>query len=54
MADYLINKHSIATVDGAVFGSEGEGYLQIAYSCSTEECERGVERLARALKELRR
>lgn len=54
VADYLINKHSIATVDGAVFGSEGEGYLRIAYSCSTEECERGVERLARALKGLRR
>ncbi|MCE2451586.1 MAG: aminotransferase class I/II-fold pyridoxal phosphate-dependent enzyme, partial [Nitrospinae bacterium] len=39
VADYLLNEHAIATVNGAVFG--GEGYLRIAYSCSTEECERG-------------
>ena len=52
VADYLLNEHAIATVNGAVFG--GEGYLRIAYSCSTEECERGVERLAVALEELRK
>jgi len=54
VADYLLNAHAIATVDGAVFGPGGEGYLRIAYSCSTEECERGVERLAEALEGLRR
>ncbi len=52
VADYLLNEYAIATVNGAVFG--GEGYLRIAYSCSTEECERGVERLAAALEQLRK
>lgn len=51
VASHLLNEHAIATVNGAVFG--GEGYLRIAYSCSTEECERGVERLAAALERLR-
>lgn len=49
MADYLLNEHGIATVSGSVFGAAGEGYLRLAYSCSTEECERGVKRLADAL-----
>jgi aspartate/methionine/tyrosine aminotransferase len=53
MADYLINEYGIATVAGSVFGDAGEGYLRIAYSCSTEECERGVARLATALNALR-
>jgi aspartate/methionine/tyrosine aminotransferase len=49
MAEYLLDEHGIATVAGSVFGDAGEGYLRIAYSCSTEECRRGVERLAEAL-----
>lgn len=52
-ADFLLQKHAIATVAGSVFGSGGEGYLRIAYSCSTEECARGVQRLRDALDELR-
>ena len=53
MADYLINDYGIATIAGSVFGDAGEGYLRIAYSCSTEECERGVAKLAAALNALR-
>ena len=53
LADYLLNDHGIATVAGSVFGDAGEGYLRIAYSCSTAECERGVARLASALEALR-
>jgi len=49
VADYLLNEHAIATIDGGVFGKAGEGYLRIAYSCSSEECEKGVERLKTAL-----
>jgi len=48
IADYLLNEHGIATIAGSVFGSAGEGYLRIAYSCSTEECIRGIERLKKA------
>jgi aminotransferase len=53
MADYLLSEHGIATVAGSVFGDAGEGYLRIAYSCSTEECASGVERLSAALGALR-
>lgn len=52
VADYLLNEHGIATVAGSVFGSAGEGHLRLAYSCSTEECERGVVRLKKALESL--
>lgn len=53
LADYLLNEHGIATVAGSVFGDAGEGYIRIAYSCSTAECEKGVARLATALNALR-
>lgn len=49
VADYLLEEHAIATIAGSVFGPAGEGYIRIAYSCSKEDCERGVERLALAL-----
>ena len=52
IAQYLLNEHYIATVSGSVFGTAGEGYLRLAYSCSTDECERGVARLATALSSL--
>lgn len=49
LARHLLDEHHIAVVDGGVFGKEGKGHLRISYSCSTEDCRRGVERLARAL-----
>ena len=49
VAAYLLEEHAIATIAGSVFGPAGEGYVRIAYSCSKEDCERGVERLASAL-----
>lgn len=49
VADYLLAKHGIATVAGSVFGSSGEGHLRMAYSCSAEECARGIEKLRSAL-----
>jgi aspartate/methionine/tyrosine aminotransferase len=49
LADYLLTQHGIAGVSGSVFGTAGEGFLRFAYSCSTEECERGVARLKTAL-----
>ena len=52
VADYLLNEHAIATIDGGVFGKAGEGYLRIAYSCSSEECEKGIERLKIALENI--
>jgi aminotransferase len=54
VAEYLLREHGIATVAGSVFGTAGEGHLRIAYSCSTEECRRGIDRLHQALSQLRR
>ncbi len=53
MADWLLSEYGIASVAGSVFGSAGEGYLRLAYSCSTEECRRGVARMAEALSTLK-
>ncbi|QEN09651.1 pyridoxal phosphate-dependent aminotransferase [Oceanispirochaeta crateris] len=53
MADYLIQEYGIATVAGSVFGTSGEGHIRIAYSCSTEECTRGVAVLKEALAALK-
>ena len=53
LADYLLREHGIATVAGSVFGTAGEGHLRIAYSCSTDECRRGIDRLREALSQLR-
>ncbi len=53
MADYLIDDYGIATVAGSVFGTSGEGHIRIAYSCSTDECARGVVILKKALAALR-
>ena len=49
LAGWLLSEHGIATVAGSVFGPAGEGHLRLAYSCSTEECQRGVGKLKDAL-----
>jgi len=54
VAEHLLRQHGIATVAGSVFGAAGEGHLRIAYSCSTEECSRGIDRLKLALSQLPR
>jgi aminotransferase len=54
VAEYLLREHGIATVAGSVFGAAGEGHIRIAYSCSTEECRRGIDRLQQALSRLTR
>jgi aminotransferase len=53
IAEYLLREHGIATVSGGVFGAAGEGHLRIAYSCSTDECRQGIDRLQQALSQLR-
>jgi len=53
LADYLLTQHGIAGVSGSVFGTAGEGFLRLAYSCSTDECERGIARLRTALAALK-
>jgi aspartate/methionine/tyrosine aminotransferase len=54
LAEYLLREHGIVMVAGSVFGTAGEGHLRLAYSCSTEECRRGIARLQQALSRLGR
>ena len=52
LADYLLDKTGVATVDGASFGSRGEGYLRISYAVSYEDCQEGLERIGEAMTQL--
>ena len=53
IADWLLEEHTIATVDGSIFGPAGHGYIRMAYSCSSDECARGMKRLKTAFDSLR-
>ncbi len=52
LADYLLEKAGIAVVDGSVFGRNGNNHIRISYSCSYENCQEGMERLAEAMTKL--
>lgn len=52
LADHLLENAGVAVVDGAVFGSNGNGHLRISYSCSYDDCREGMERLAVAMSAL--
>jgi len=49
----ILDTAGVAVTPGIDFGEYGEGHLRIAYSCSTEECARGVVKLEKALAALR-
>ena len=53
MADYLLDKAHIATVPGSAFGPQGEGYIRISYACSYERIVEAMERLKKAVAQLR-
>ena len=52
LADYLLEKAGVAVVDGASFGSEGDGYLRLSYATSFENCQEGLERIAAAMEKV--
>jgi aspartate aminotransferase len=49
---YLLQKANVATLSGTSFGKYGEGYIRFSYACSQENIEKGVERVAQALRNL--
>lgn len=51
LASHLLEEARVATVPGSVF--EGPGHLRLSYAASRENIERGVERIADALRRLR-
>jgi aminotransferase len=52
LADYFLDKKGVAVVDGANFGSMGEGYLRMSYATSYDDCQEGLTRIAEAMTNL--
>lgn len=53
MADYLLDHAKIAAVPGSAFGPQGEGYVRLSYACSYERIVEAMERLKKAVAELK-
>jgi len=51
-ASYLLEKHGVCLLPGNLFGERGEGYVRISYATSMENIEKGIERIARAVREI--
>jgi len=49
MADYLLEKASVAVLAGNGFGANGEGYIRLSYCTSEENIKKGIDRIAHAL-----
>src|SRR5487761_450451 len=46
----ILEEAHVATEPGSAFGSEGEGYLRVAYANSAENIERALDRIAKITK----
>ena len=46
---FLLEKARVATVDGALFGSGGEGYVRMNLACPPSQLPEGLERIRRAI-----
>ncbi|RKI64053.1 pyridoxal phosphate-dependent aminotransferase [bacterium 1xD42-67] len=53
MADYLLDHAKIAAVPGSAFGPQGEGYIRLSYACSYERIVEAMERLEKAVADLK-
>jgi len=54
LCSYLLHEAGVAMVPGNVFGEYGDGYIRIAFSCSTQDVDEGMGRFVRACDTLRR
>jgi len=52
VASHLLEKGRVATVPGAAFGKQGEGFLRLSFANSKENIEKALNRMKEALKEL--
>jgi aspartate/methionine/tyrosine aminotransferase len=53
MALYLLDKAGIATVPGDAFGPAGNGHIRISLSTTYDEVQNGMERMKKALSEIK-
>ncbi len=51
LANFMLDKHLVAVVAGGGFGAEG--YIRLSYATSMEKIEKGLDRIEKALKELK-
>ncbi|MCS7124183.1 MAG: pyridoxal phosphate-dependent aminotransferase [Candidatus Bathyarchaeota archaeon] len=52
-AQLLLKEARVATVPGSTFGSYGEGYIRISYAASYEQLEEALNRIERAVRQLK-
>jgi aspartate aminotransferase len=50
LADFILEKAGVALLPGSAFGKFGEGYLRLSYATSIPVIEKGLDRIASALK----
>ncbi len=53
LATFLLREAGVALLSGTAFGQYGEGYLRISYATSMENLEKGIARIAQAVKKFR-
>lgn len=53
LATYLLEKGGVALLPGTSFGEYGEGYLRISYATSLDKLKEGLDRVKKALSELK-
>ena len=53
LCDYLLKEGRVGVLDGAEFGSRGEGHYRQAFAQSMEELSEGLDRIESALKKLK-
>lgn len=53
VADYLLEHAKVAAVPGSAFGPQGEGYVRLSYACSYERIVEAMERIKKAVAELK-
>jgi aspartate aminotransferase len=52
VADHLLNDAGVALLDGASFGSAGNGYLRLSYATSLSKIQEGLGRIEQGLRRL--
>ena len=53
LAAKLLQEYDVAVLSGTAFGEAGEGYLRISYATSLENLQKGLERIRRAVADLK-
>ncbi len=53
LPDYLLEKYGVATLAGTAFGKYGEGYLRLCYAGTMESINKALERIGKAIKDLK-